>query len=120
MVSLEPYNPTQALSREEVISMEKIVSSTVGELSGIVGSIFRSIMDDLLIPTGPRTIEEQLSAMINGKDSRIISQSDQIVFQIGVIREQAWEITELKNLLTQKDKEIRLLQDRIRSLELQH
>ena len=99
--------------------MGEIVTATIGEISGIVGSVFRCIMDDLFIPTGPKTIEEQLSMMIKGKDSKIISQSDQIVFQIGVIREQAWEITELKNLLTQRDKEIRILQEQVKSLEFE-
>lgn len=97
--------------------MGEIISVAIGELSGIVESVFRSLVDDLLFPTGPKTIEEQLSVLIKGKNSKIIDQSGQIVYQTGVIRNQAWQNSELQNLLTLKDKEIRFLQDEVKSLE---
>ena len=98
--------------------MEEIFFNSLRSLLDILRKVSKSFKDDLFFPTAPKSFEEQLLNRIKGQRSFILHQQDKIFYQTGLLRSKDRQIRDLKNLLTQKDKEITVLKDRILSLQL--
>jgi hypothetical protein len=98
--------------------MRDIISATLEAFSGIAGNVVTALFD-LFLPRQPQTLEEQIVSKIQGQKSLLNSQEDQMVYQAGLIQNQGYELRDRENLLAQRDKEIRYLNDTIRSLEFQ-
>lgn len=96
--------------------MWDIISATLEFFSGIAVNVVTAIIG-LFFPRQSQSLEEQIVSKIQGQASLLNNQENQLVYQADVIRDQGYELHDRENLLAQKDKEIRYLQDTIRSLE---
>jgi predicted RNase H-like nuclease (RuvC/YqgF family) len=98
--------------------MSEVISLTIEELLALIVKIFKSIKDDLIFPKDSRSLEEQVVSKVRDQRSRIINQDDQICSHTRTIQAQDREIATLKDLIVQKDQEIKRLNQRLKSLEI--
>jgi len=99
--------------------MEEILFISLKSLYDIFQGVFISFRDDIFFPKAPKSYKEKLLIRIKRLRSIILNQQDKISYQAGSLQGKDRQICDLKNLLTQKDKEITVLKDRIRSLQIQ-
>jgi hypothetical protein len=93
---------------------ELVIPDILGELVGIVKSVPESLWRDVVLNNRSRSTQEEFNLWIEGKDARIISLDNQIDYQSSAIRDHIRENEALKNLLIQKDKEIKLLKEQLK------
>lgn len=98
--------------------MEEILFIFLKSLYDIFRGVIKSFRDNIFFPTAPKSFEEKLLIRIKGQRSLILSQQDKIFYQAGSLQSKDRQICDLKNLLTHKDKEITVLKNRIRSLQI--
>ena len=89
------------------------------ELLQIPIEICKAIMENLIFPKKPPTTKEQLIKKVKRLSFMLRSKQDRGIYQIRRIRELSQGNHERDDLIERKDKEIRILKARIRSLELQ-
>ena len=88
-------------------------------LKSIVIDFFHSIYHDLLFPSRPLTIEEQLHSKVKDQKAFIRVLDEKISFLYGQIQQRDNKFRDLKQLLVQKDKELEDSRRIIRSLDWQ-
>jgi len=99
--------------------MQKVILGTLRELGGIPVHFFHSIRDELLFPSGPETYEDYLRTKVKDQYGLIRLKEENISFLQGQMRGYDHTLRDQDQLLTQKDKELQDLRQKIRSLEWQ-
>jgi|SaaInl8_200m_RNA_FD_contig_21_2965046_length_395_multi_7_in_0_out_0_1 hypothetical protein len=90
----------------------------IKELGGIGVSVGKSVKNELLFPSKPQNLEDQISSQIRAKNSTIRTQGYNLSSAQGNLREKDNHLRNYQEALEQKDRVIRTLQKRIRSLEI--
>jgi len=98
--------------------MEEILFKSLKSLYDIFRGVFISFKKDIFFHSAPKSLEVQNLIRIKGQRSLILNQQDKISYQTGLLQSKDRQICDLKNLLIQKDKEIKVQRDRIRSLQI--
>ena len=100
--------------------MDYILAKIIKELGGIGVSVGRSFKNDLFFPSNPLSLdlEDQITSQIRAKNSTIRTQEYDLFLLQGDIRRKEISLRKYQELLEDKDRVIRTLQERIRSLEL--
>jgi hypothetical protein len=99
--------------------MRKVIKGTLKDLSGIPVHFFQTIRDQLLFPSGPETYEDYLRSKIKDQYGLIRLKEDSISYLQGQMLGCDHTLRDREQLLTQKDKELQDLRQKIRSLEWQ-
>ncbi|MBN1536903.1 MAG: hypothetical protein JW908_09245 [Anaerolineales bacterium] len=94
-----------------------ILADILDELIGIVKSIPEALWKDALFNQRSRSMQDKFNLWIKSKDSLNISLTDQLQYKTGINQKLFQENIEIRNLLTQKDKEISRLNQKIKSSE---
>ena len=100
--------------------MQDIITSIWDTLFWIITGVPVAIKNELLSSSKPRTIEEQIVDKSHRQSSMIQSQQDSLVYHVRVNRDLRSENYELKALLEQRDKTIKALEAKVRSLEIEN
>jgi len=93
--------------------MEEIFTT----LLWIGAGVPEAIMHDLLFPTDSRSVEEKVVENARRSKATIQNQHDRLIYHVRTDKEKSDVIRYQADLLQKKDKEIRDLKARIRSLE---
>ena len=92
---------------------------TLRELGGIPKHFSQTIRDELLFPSGHETYEDYLRSKVKDQYGLIRLKEENISYLRGQMRGRDHTICDKDQLLTQKDKELQDLRQKIRSLEWQ-
>jgi len=103
----------------ERIPMREIIAGTLKELGGIPVHFFQSIKDEFLFPSGLETYEDYLRSKVKDQYGLIRLKEESISYLQGQLQGYDHTLRENDQLLTQKDKELKDLRQKIRSLEWQ-
>ena len=99
--------------------MGQISANVIDEFKWIATGLYESFRDQLLIPSKPKTFEEQIRHKFRGLYSSIRIKDDTISYQQGKLQEKEYESREQRQLLSRKEKELSDLKVYVRSLERQ-
>jgi len=99
--------------------MREIIAGTLRELGGIPVHFFQSIKDEFLFPSGLETYEDYLRSKVKDQYGLIRLKEESISYLQGQMQGYDHTLRENDQLLTQKDKELKDLRQKIRSLEWQ-
>jgi hypothetical protein len=99
--------------------MSEIMAATFDELISIVKHFLRSVNEQLLCPSKPKSWEEQCLSRIKSLQAAIREKDGQIAFLQTKVRDLEDNNRNMQQLLTHKDKELDEYRRKAHSLEWQ-
>jgi len=97
--------------------MKSVFADSLSEILKIISEVPSAIWNEIFFPPRPKSFEDHLRLKVKGQHSTIRSQDGNISYLHRKVRELDYLNRDQKQLLIQKDKELKQYEQKVHSLE---